>query len=31
MNTHLTPHVIAQLMFQRRKDVIKTACKQNVT
>ncbi len=31
MNEHLTPHVIAQLVFQLFKGVIKTACKQNVT
>ncbi len=31
MNEHLTPHVITQLVLQLFKDVIKTACEQNVT
>ncbi len=30
MNEHLIPHVIAQLVFEPWKDIIQTACKQNV-
>ncbi len=31
MNEQIMPGVIAQLEFQLRKDIFKTACKQNVT